>query len=131
MTTEELAYIRHRLSRAEQTLDEAQLMLDNGYLYGAVNRLYYACFYSVSALLLTEGQSSAKHSGVRSLFDRDWISTGRVAPEMGRYYRQLFDRRQKGDYEDLATFDRMEVEEWVQEGRAFVAQIAELVDRCR
>lgn len=42
----------------------AELALGNGYLHGTVNRLYYACFYAVSALLLTEGFSSSRHSGI-------------------------------------------------------------------
>jgi uncharacterized protein (UPF0332 family) len=129
MKSEELEYIGHRLSRAEQTLGEAELMIEHGYLSAAVNRLYYACFYSVSALLLTEGQASAKHSGVRALFDRDWINTGRLPAEMGRFYRQLFSRRQKGDYDDLVTFDRENVDSWLQEAKLFVAQVSEWIKK--
>jgi uncharacterized protein (UPF0332 family) len=56
-------YIRYRLARSNEALSAARLMLESGLLYDAVNRLYYACFYAVSALLLTEGLSSAKHKG--------------------------------------------------------------------
>jgi len=41
-----------------------------------VNRLYYACFYAVSALLIQQGLSSSKHTGVRSLFNRHYVKTG-------------------------------------------------------
>jgi len=59
--------ITYRCLRSEETLNEAKLLFDAGYYNAAVNRLYYACFYIVSALLLTEGMSSAKHSGVKAL----------------------------------------------------------------
>jgi uncharacterized protein (UPF0332 family) len=48
-------------------LQEARGMLDSGHTNTAVNRMYYACFYAVTALLLIEGLHSAKHSRVRSL----------------------------------------------------------------
>ena len=64
MTPETVQLVRYRISRAEESLGMAELALGNGYLHGTVNRLYYACFYAVSALLLTEGFSSSRHSGI-------------------------------------------------------------------
>ncbi len=93
-----------------------------------MNRAYYACFYAVSALLLAEGHSSPKHSGVRALFDQHWIVSGRLPKSMGRFYRQLFDSRQKGDYADLVTFDRADVNAWVHKAAKFVEQVAGSVE---
>ena len=109
MKPEVAELIRYRLAQARESLAEAELLLANGHVRTAVNRLYYACFYAVSALLLTEGHSSLKPSGVRALFGQHWIAPGRLAKDMGRFYRRLFDARQKGDYADLVTFDRAEV----------------------
>ena len=67
MTPEERELVWYRLGRAEETLQEARGMLDSGHTNTAVNRMYYACFYAVTALLLIEGLHSAKHSRVRSL----------------------------------------------------------------
>ena len=120
--TAELA--RYRLTRARESLAEARLLLDNDHVRTAVNRVYYACFYAVSALLLAEEHSSPKHSGIRALFDQHWIAPGRLPKNMGRFYRQLLDSRQKGDYADLVTFDRAEVSAWVEEAEKFVGQVA-------
>jgi hypothetical protein len=127
MTPETAELVRYRLARARESVDEAALLLGNGHVRTAVNRLYYACFYAVSGLLLAEGLSSPKHSGVRALFDRHWIVPGRLPKDMGRFYRHLFDARQKGDYADLATFDRVEVSAWVTETERFVEQVARSV----
>jgi uncharacterized protein (UPF0332 family) len=86
-----------------KTIAEARLLLDKGFLNTCVNRLYYACFFAVSALLLTEGYSSAKHSGLRALFDRHWVKQRRVSVEIGRIYRRLFVNRQRGDHGRLRT----------------------------
>lgn len=104
------------------------LLFASDHVRTAVNRLYYACFYAVSALLLAEGYSSPKHSGVRALFDQHWIVPERLPKHMGRFYRRLFDARQKGDYADVVTFDRAEVSTWVSETETFVEQVARSVE---
>lgn len=78
MNHEEAVYVRYRTSRAAETMQVAKLVLENGHLPDAVNRLYYACFYAVSALLFMDGLSASKHFGVQSMFQREWINTGRL-----------------------------------------------------
>lgn len=127
MKPEEIEYIRYRMARASETVHEAELLFANGHLHTAVNRLYYSCFYAVSALLLTGGHYSRKHSGVVALFDRLWIKTGRLPIETGRFFHHLFDRRQEGDYEDLKTFDPVDVAAWIEQTKDFISRIAQVV----
>jgi uncharacterized protein (UPF0332 family) len=109
-------------------LEEARLLLDAGRISGSVNRLYYACFYAVSALLLTQGQSSSKHSGVRALFDREWVNSGKVPREVGRFYRKLFNSRQQGDYGDLVQFQATQVGTWFAQATHLVDLLARQVE---
>jgi uncharacterized protein (UPF0332 family) len=67
------ALINYRIERAEETYKEALLMRDADHWNACANRLYYACFYAVSALLVTYGLSSSKHSGIKSLFNQHII----------------------------------------------------------
>jgi len=103
-------YIRYRMQRAEQTLEDARLLVENEKWNAAVNRLYYACFYAVSALLLKNGFSSQTHDGARTLFGQHFVKNGLVEKKYGKLYSKLFDHRQKGDYGDLYDFDRDAVE---------------------
>ncbi|MBI2843117.1 MAG: HEPN domain-containing protein [Armatimonadetes bacterium] len=128
MKPEEKALVGYRMARAREALQEAELLLTNNHLNTAVNRLYYACFYAVSALLMTEGKYSTKHSGVRSFFDQFWINTGRLPVEMGRFYRKLFEQRQKSDYEDLTRPELDEVNIWLRRAREFVEKISTLIE---
>ena len=120
MTQQEIEYVSYRLARAEESLEEAELLLRSGHANSAVNRLYYACFYAVSGLLYTEGDSSTKHAGVIALFDRHWIKTQRLPKSLGRFYHGLFDRRQESDYGDLVDFDIVDVAQWLEDARGFV-----------
>ena len=74
MTDEPLkALIKYRMERAEETYKEALLMRTEDHWNACANRLYYACFYAVSALLAKYGLSSSKHSGIKSLFNQHII----------------------------------------------------------
>jgi uncharacterized protein (UPF0332 family) len=68
--------IKYRIERAKNTLDEARILLEAGKYNATVNRVYYACFYAVLALLTTKNLSSAKHKGVRLLFNKEFVKTG-------------------------------------------------------
>lgn len=128
MTEEQRALVLHRLARAREAIEEARVLLATKHANACVNRLYYACFYAVSALLLTEGRASSKHSGVRSLFMQHWVKPGKVAVPQARLYRQLFENRQQGDYADFVFFAEETVKPWVDESSVFVDTIAAIVE---
>ena len=53
MTQEERSeYARNRIETAHKTIDAAKLLAENGFWNSSVNRLYYALFYAVNALLV-------------------------------------------------------------------------------
>ena len=124
MNPYERDYVKHRLARSAEALNEAEFLLKGGFSSGVINRLYYACFYAVSALLFSEGYSSSKHSGIKSLFDRLWIKPKRLPSEMSKFYRDLFDNRQMGDYEETPSFDQADLATWLNDAKAFVDAIS-------
>ncbi len=128
MNKETLTLINYRLERARESLEEAKLLFDRGHINTYVNRLYYACFYAVSAMLLTKGLSSAKHSGIRSFFHQNFVKTGRLDKSLGQIYDKLYDNRQKSDYADLINFEAHEVNEWYDEAEKIVQKIQDLIN---
>jgi uncharacterized protein (UPF0332 family) len=129
VTDETRTLIRYRLERAEEALQEALLLLESGHANTCVNRLYYACFYAVSALLLAKGLSSARHSGERALFHQHIVKPGLLDVPLGQLYDKFFDNRQKGDYADLIRFAVPEIRPWLDEARAFVTDVAGLIQQ--
>ena len=123
MTNEEHTLIKYRLERAHEAMEEAKLMFDDGHINTYVNRLYYACFYAVSALLLTRDMSTSKHGYLRSLMHREFVKTGIIPTELGRYFDLLFNNRQKGDYGDLVVFKPEEVADWRDQAQKFIDHI--------
>lgn len=129
MTDTTKALIVYRMERAREALNEARLLLQAGHLNAYVNRLYYACFYAVSALLVTRGISTSKHGHLRSLLHRDFVKTGSIPTELGRHFDRLFSSRQEGDYADFVVFQADEVRPWLDETTVFVDYVDDLIAR--
>lgn len=123
MTNESKALVRYRLERAQKTLDEAKVLYEAGHINTYVNRLYYACFYAVSALLVSREESTSRHGYLRSLFHREFVKTGLLPMESGKHFDLLFQSRQKGDYSDFVQFESHEVQDWLEKTKSFVDQI--------
>ena len=118
--------ISYRRARARETLEDAKILLDSERLLSAVNRIYYAAFYEVTALLLTKGLSSAKHSGVRALFNQNFVKTKEVSIKSGQFYTKMFEFRQKSDYGDYTIFEKDKVTEWITTAEQFFDEIEKL-----
>lgn len=128
MNKDVIELVKYRFERAVESIQEAELLLGAGHTNSSVNRMYYACFYSVSAILLTKGFSASKHSGIRSLFHQKVIKTGLVEVSLAYLYDRLYDSRQKSDYADLVVFDVNEIEPWIEEVKMFVSKLREIVN---
>ena len=114
--------------KAHDALASARLELDAGHLSFAVNRLYYSCFYAVTALLLKSGLQFSRHSAVLSEFNRSYVKTGEVDVSFSKFYQRLFDDRQQGDYIPTVVFEHSEVSQRLKEAESFVKTILELVN---
>lgn len=97
--------VDYRLRRSEETLDEADCLAENGHYSGALNRLYYACYYLVSALLIANKLQATTHSGVKSLFARNFIKSGKIDLAYGKFFNEIFEIRHSNDYDDFIFCD--------------------------
>ena len=106
---EKIAYILYRLDAARKTYEAARILAEKGYWNSAVNRLYYSLFYAVKALLLLHNIESKKHSGIKSQFSLHFVKTGKFDKKYGQLLSELFDWRQKGDYDNIFDYDEESV----------------------
>jgi uncharacterized protein (UPF0332 family) len=129
MTDEIKKIILYKINRSYETLEEAEIMGKYNHWNACVNRLYYACFYAVSALLLTENLSSSKHTGVRSLFNKNFVKPGLIVEDLGELYNELFENRQESDYTDFVTMKEDIVRLWIDKTRIFLDKIQILINQ--
>lgn len=111
MTPEEKKeYVRYRIDSAFQTLEAARVLSEKGFYNSAVNRLYYSAFYAINALLVLNDIFTKSHSSTKSQFSLRFVKTGEFDKKYGRLLSELYDWRQKGDYENLFDFQKQNVE---------------------
>jgi uncharacterized protein (UPF0332 family) len=115
------------MQKADESLASAELELNAGHGNFAVNRLYYACFYAVTGLLLRDGIQLARHSAVKSEFSRTYVKPGTVDVKWSKFYQKLFDDRQESDYIPTTTFEISDIAGRIQQAREFIDLIRGLV----
>ena len=59
--------------------------------------------------LLQDNLSSSKHTGVRGIFNKDYVRNGIISKDQARLYNDLFERRQEADYSDFVYFEESEI----------------------
>ena len=64
------------LKRARETYDDIGCLISANRLNGAANRMYYAVFHAVCALLIHDGHQVSTHKGSHALFSLHYIKTG-------------------------------------------------------
>ena len=119
--------IRLWLDKAEDALASAVLETREGHMGFAVNRLYYGCFYAVTALLLQDGKQFSRHSAVMSEWNRSYVKTGKFDMRWSGFYQQLFNDRQESDYLPTTAFEHHDVEERIKQAEEFLRHIRSLI----
>ena len=103
-------YVKYRIESAHKTFEAAKILAENEFWNSAVNRLYYSIFYAVNALLVMNEIQTKSHSATKSQFSQHFIKTGKFDKKYGRLLSELFDWRQKGDYENIFDYDNDSVQ---------------------
>jgi len=126
MKQEFIDLVNYRLEKAKNTLSDAKKYIEDATHESTVNRIYYAMFYAVNALLIAKGLFSSKHSGVIALLNREIVNKGLLKKEYGKFYSDMFDNRQEGDYKDFVQFEKEDVKEWLKKAEEFINKVEEL-----
>ena len=116
-------YIKYRISRANETIEEVQTHIDNKFWNTAINRMYYACFYAIGALLAKHKIEVSSHPGVRQKFGEHFVKTGKFDKTLAKHFTELFDKRHKGDYNDFFDYDEETVLRLYKPSQELIKQI--------
>lgn len=119
--------VKYRLERADETIQEAVYLLEKDFYNASINRLYYACYYAVSALLVKNEIQAHTHAGTKQMLGMHFVVTGKLSRSYNVIYNDLFDKRHSGDYDDFLCFDRETVERLLPEAKNFVETIKSIV----
>ena len=125
---ERIDVVKYRIENAEKTLAEVAAHIQNGYYNTAVNRMYYACFYAASALLVANRIEVKSHDGVRQMLGKHFVAAGHLSIAHGKFYTLIFSKRSAGDYEDFINYTEDAARALYPQTEDFVMEIKSMVD---
>lgn len=126
---ERSAIVSYRLQKALDTFNEAKGIASLGFWNAVANRLYYACYYISSALLIKHSLSAQTHRGVITLIGLHFIKKGLISEESGKLYARLFEVRQTGDYDDLFYLTEDDVLPLIAAANKYIDELTIIIQR--
>lgn len=121
------ALIRYRLERSDVTLQTAMRVMESGDWNSVVNRLYYAAFYAVLALMTSRGFKVNSHNGAKHLLNVHFTNTGLLDITHNSTFGRLFNARQKGDYDDFELFSESDAQMLLAQTKEFITAVRQLI----
>lgn len=119
--------IAYRLEKAEDAMEEAKTLAKIEHWDTVCSRLYYVCFYAITAYLAQQEVQAITHKGIKSAFHRELIKSGVMSKKLGRLYNDLFNKRQEADYKDFSSFDKTEVVPLIKDTQLFLKKVKQLL----
>ncbi len=115
--------IKCRIEQSAQTVLEAENLIIAGFYRGAVNRIYYSCFYILSALAIKFEFGTSKHNQLIGWFNKTFISTKILPKEISQFVLKAYNKRIKGDYEPINNISKEEVQMLMDELKNFIIKM--------
>lgn len=121
---------QYRLKQAEETLRDAEEMIKGNFSSRSIlNRAYYSMYYAILALFLKIGIGikTSKHLAIISMYDLEFIKTGKIDKHDSEILHRAFDDKQEADYKELIEFPMEKAIEHVEKAKEFLAQIKNFI----
>lgn len=110
------------LEKSSKNMEQALRTAEMGYWDLVANRLYYAVFHAVNAMLLIDGIKTGTHKGVSIQFGKSYVLSGKFNREDGILYSRLQTMREQADYQNVFMLKE-------EDGRKLIDKAAELRSR--
>lgn len=117
--------VKYRLDSSKERLESAQILLDAGKYKDSIGRSYYAIFTAVKSVLAKDRIDFAKHAGVISYFQKEYIKTGVFDKKYSKYLQEAFQIRNNCDYDDFYIVAKADAEEQLIRAREYYDTIYE------
>lgn len=121
---------KERLRKAYNCLQLAKNTAEEGiFLNDAANRVYYAIFHAMRAVLALDLFDSKKHSGIIARFNQSYIKTGIFDKKFSDVIQDLSETRNASDYEDFYEVQQHELTEHLANATEFLSVVTEFLEQ--
>ncbi len=113
--------------KALNTFAEMNVLQQAGLWNNIANRLYYAAFHAVSALLIHDHHNVGSHQGAVIMLHQYYVKTGMLSKEEGAFYSQLQTLREKSDYNCTYNATESDTVPRIEQTKQFIDKILDLI----
>ena len=117
------------LKKAREAYEDIGILMAANSLNGAANRMYYAVFHAVCALLINDGHHVNTHKGSHAVFSQHYIKTGILPREYGQLYNQLQTMREESDYNCAYDVEIEEIQQRLNPAKRLIEDIGRIVNK--
>lgn len=115
------------IEKSRKIFSEIEILRQAGLWDNIANRLYYAAFHAVSALLINDGHPVGTHQGAVVMLHQHYVKTGILPKEGGAFYSQLQTLREKSDYNCTYYATEEDTAPRIALTEAFIETVIELI----
>lgn len=115
------------LERADKIMLQFPTLVEQKYWDTLINRMYYAAFHAVSALLIHNAMRVHTHKGALIVFNKEFVRTGLFSIDEGHLFSQLEGLRERGDYNCFIDATEDEVIPLIEPLKALISKIKRLI----
>lgn len=122
-----MSLVELEIEKAERIFAENEGLVEKGYWSTLANRLYYALFHAVSALLIFDHHEVGSHKGAAIRFHQYYVHTGTFSADEGAFYSQMQTMREKADYNCYYDVGEDEIRAKIEPAKALIGKIRQIV----
>ena len=122
-----LVAIKLLLEKSDKNQEQALRTAEMGYWDLVANRLYYAVFHAVNAMLMIDGIKTGTHKGTSIQFGKSYVLTGIFGREDGVLYSRLQTMREKADYQNVFILEEEEGQKLIDSANDLRCRICDYV----
>ena len=119
--------VSRELEKADRTYDDMSFCANEGKWEAAANRLYYALFHAMSALLINDGYIVKSHRGVMAMFGEHFVKTGIFTKQDGALLSELVIMRDNADYNCFFEADEEKLKPFIEPTQQLIEKIKQYI----
>ena len=115
------------LEKSDRTFEDVLFCAREGKWEAAANRLYYALFHAISALLICDSYQVKSHRGIMSMFGEHYVKTEVFSKQDGSLLSELVIMRDNADYNCFFEADEEKLTPYLNPTKLLIDKIKEYI----
>lgn len=115
------------LEKSQRTFEDVLFCAQESKWETAANRLYYALFHAMAALLVSDGHHVKSHRGILAMFGEHYVRTEIFSKQDGALLSELVIMRDNADYNCFFEADKEKLAPYIEPTRQLIEKIKQYI----